>query len=122
MFALDLITGSIIPTINISGTLRGLRTGSFQTIQRELMNQTPNEELINRNLTFLRATQGIGFAPPANTRNYFQNIIVNGQLNIGTLQGRVNRQPELAGEVAPIIGRIQRQVQYAQEFQPAKTP
>ncbi|GEM_PF-7088771 len=122
MFVLDLITGSIIPTINISGTLRGLRTGSFQTIQRELMNQTPNEELINRNLTFLRATQKIGFAPPANTRDYFQNIIVNGQLNIGTLQGRVNRQPELAGEVAPIIGRIQRQVQYAQEFQPAGRP
>ena len=122
MFVLDLITGSIIPTINISGTLRGLRTSSFQAIQRELMNQTPNEKLINRNLTFLRATQGIGFAPPANTRAYFKNIIVNGQLNIGTLQGRVNRQPELAGEVAPIIGRIQRQVQYAQEFQPAKTP
>lgn len=122
MFILDLITGSIIPTINISGTLRGLRTSSFQEIQRELMNQTPNEKLITRNLAFLRATQGIGFAPPANTRGYFQNIIVNGQLNIGTLQGRVNRQPELAGEVAPIIGRLQRQVQYAQEFQPAGTP
>jgi hypothetical protein len=122
MFILDLITGSIIPTTAIGAALPRLRTASFQAIQQELMSQTPNEELINRNLIFLRATRRIAFAPPANTRDYFQNIIVNGMLNIGTLQGRVNRQPELAGEIAPIIGRIQRQVQYAQEFQPARTP